>query len=78
MNKEQLIKDYAHDYRNMNLDENHFGAMLREFTEALCTQVQEEQEEIETIEIDYNLSYFTIANREKINEIIRKLNKINI
>ena len=33
----ELIKDYAHDYRDMELDEPHFGAMLKEFLEAIET-----------------------------------------
>ena len=84
MNKEQLIKDCAREYRNAQLDENHLEIMLRDFAEALFEQPEEEQEEqepqekIEEIEPNFNVDCFPMENREKINEIIRKLNKINI
>lgn len=39
----KVIDDYAHDYREIKLDQEHFGAMLKEFLEAYLDKQAEEK-----------------------------------
>lgn len=80
MNKEQIIEKFAHDYRDMELQEH----VLKEILEFCVNQVlaldqpQEEIEEIALFDIAKHLySNYAKTIEDKLNEVVREINKIN-